>query len=338
VPPPKIARPTVAPVRAKLAADDPFTPAAANDPAAMEAARKRSIRVQLAQLEELEAKEQDKFDELVGQSKYARIGLTLLAYGCACSGLAAAAYFVFVITTLTSTPFPPLLWAAGGCLALNWLLSVAGFGVCCGGPKAGVGLGMAGVGVTALHLGFLVITSVVLLNQVSLQNVGYGGEVRAYIVENLLLSNAFSNTSVLVDLPVYLITGMLERPVILVIPFLGGSFEFAKLSVIGMLSNRLASEAKAHDLAHQGMRFVFRIFTAILVAAILKVVIFVGVKFVGGDPMTQDLFAIPILMATNGYYLWWAFACFAQYQTMTDIAGVTTADRLIDKRDRLDVV
>lgn len=336
--PPKAALPAVAPVRAKLAADDPYTPDGPRDETSADADRRRSVRAQLAELEEKEARQRERYDELAGRCRLGRLGVSLLAAGCVCSALAAVAYFVFVITTLTATPFSPVLWAAGGFLVLNWGLTVAGFGTCCCGPPQGQGLAIAGVGVTALHLGLTVITAVVLLALVSLENIGYGGEVKSYVLENLLLSNTFNNTSVLVDVPLILLAGMLDRPFVLVVPFLGGAFEFAKLSLLGVLGNRYAAEAKAPDLAHQSMRFVFRVFTAILLAAVLKVVIYAGVRFSGGDPLIQNLFAIPVLMATNGYYMWWAFAHMAQYQTLSDVATVTTADRFVDTRDRLDVV
>ncbi len=56
----------------------------------------------------------------------------------------------------------------------------------------------------------------------------------------------------------------------------------------------------------------------------------------GGEALQQNGFAISLLMMTNGYFMWWAFACFAQFQTMQDVSEIITADRFMDKRARLE--
>jgi hypothetical protein len=111
---------------------------------------------------------------------------------------------------------------------------------------------------------------------------------------------------------------------------LAAAGEFAKLSVLGVITNRYAVLAKDPDLGHKGMRFVYRIFAMVLVGPILKGAIY-GLLVVGW-------ISVPLLLATVGYFLWWAFSWFTQYQVMMDVADILRPERLVDKRDRLDYV
>ena len=56
--------------------------------------------------------------------------------------------------------------------------------------------------------------------------------------------------------------------------------------------------------------------------------------------MSEQLGRLPaeVLLATVGYFLWWAFSWFHQYQVMMDVADILRPERLTDKRERLEYV
>jgi hypothetical protein len=328
-------------VRAKLVADgpadNPYAPPAERDATAAEAARRRQVREQLADIEAAEEARQEEYDDLLGRCGYARTGLHLLAFGSLAGCLAAVCYSLFVMSTLTKSPQPPIAMVGGFFLVLAALLTAAGFGAAAAGPRQTLGTALMGLAVTALHVGLTLAAAVILLNLIRIANITYGADTRQFVADSLLLANAFSNLSVLADLPVYLLTGIPDRPALLVLPAVGGALEFARLSLMGILANRFAAEGKDGTLAHDAMRIVNRIFGVVLVAGTLKIGAYVLSVLLGGDPLQQNGFAIGLLMLTNGYFLWWAFACFAQFQTLKDVAEVVTADRFVDSRNRLEV-
>ena len=335
-----MARPASGPtVRARVVRDDPpaRVPDAEQDPGEEE--RRRRMRRELAELEEEERRERKRYDQLIVDCRFGRFALYLLAAGAVSTCVASVCYLLFAVTTLTSYPAFELLGAAGLFVVLHWLTTTAGFGYACVGPPQVRGLAVAGVMVTALQAAFAVVSSFTLLALITREAVSYsGGSTREFVVESLLLSNVFSNLSALTDIAVHLLAGSLDRPQILVVPMIGGAIEFAKLSLIGLLANRYATEGKDPDLAHLGMRFVYRIFGVVLVGAILKVCVWGLVKLTGGEPLLLAWFAIPLMMVTNGYYMWWAFSWYAQYQVLKDTVDVVSAERFADRRERLDVV
>jgi hypothetical protein len=336
----KTAIPAVPAVRAKLLddgpADDPYA-ARPRDESAAAAARRQQVRDELDALDRADERKKEEFEELVGKCGYARVGMLLLAFGSLAGTLAAVSYSGFVISTLTSTPLPFIAGIGGFFLVVHAMLAAAGFGACAAGPRATVMPAVSGLAVTALHIGLTVASAVILLKLVSIDGITYrGSDLRQFVSESLLLSNAFSNLSVLCDIPIYLLTGIPERPALLALPLVGGMLEFAKLSLMGVLTNRLAEEGKDDRLAHDGMRFVYRIFGVVLVALGLKLGAYAFAVLFGGEALQQNGFAISLLMMTNGYFMWWAFTCFAQYQTMKDVSEIVTAERFVDKRLRLD--
>ncbi len=338
----KVAIPAVRAVKAKLVddgpADDPYAVRAAPDEAATAAARRRAVQEQLDELDEQEERKLEEFEELTGRCAYARVGMKLLALGSLAGTLAAVSYSLFVISTLTSTPLTIIAGVGGFFLVLHAILTAGGFGACAAGPRATIAPALSGLGVTALHIGLTVGAAVILLKLVSVEGVTYRGtDLRQYVSESLLLSNAFSNLSVLCDIPIYLLTGIPDRPALLALPMVGGMLEFAKLSLMGVLANRFAAEGKDPKLAHDAMRFVYRIFGVVLVALGLKIGAYAFAVLFGGEALQQNGFAISLLMMTNGYFMWWAFACFAQFQTMQDVSEIVTAERFADKRERLEV-
>lgn len=318
-------------VRAKIAADDPYDAPAETDAGTAEQDRERQIQAELAVLDAQERKEQRRYDDLVGLCKNARIGMQLFGIGSIGSSLAALIATFFVVTSLTATPFVPLAGLAYGLMGLHWLLTFAGFGYCCAGPREVRGAAVGGLVVTAAHVMFNLFAGAVVLPAVSIDTMTYRTEgFGAFIIHNLLIADCICNLLTLTDLPLFF-NGVTPVPIPIVLMLaLAAAGEFAKLSLLGVITNRYAVMAKDPDLGHKGMRFVYRIFVLVLVGPILKGVIF-GILVVGW-------IAVPLMLATVGYFLWWAFAWFNQYQVMMDVADILTADRLTDKRDRLDYV
>lgn len=318
-------------VRAKLAADDPFDKPPATPAEAAEQERERQIQEELAVLDAQEKKDQKRYEELAGHCKTARIGMQLFGIGSIGSSAAAVIAVFFVVSSLTATPFLPLAMLAYGLMALHWLLTLAGFGYCCAGPRRVRGTAVTGLVVTAAHAMFNVFALFVVLPGVSVavmsdHSEGFGG----FITHNLLVADSICNLVTLTDLPLFF-NPLAPVPIPMVAMLvLAAAGEFAKLSVLGVITNRYAVLGKDPDLGHKGMRFVYRIFAMVLVGPILKGLI-MGLLVVGW-------ISVPLLLATVGYFLWWAFSWFNQYQVMMDVADVLTPERVVDRRDRLEYV
>jgi hypothetical protein len=328
-PAPTAAPPAKSTVRGKLVRED--------DPDdLMEEQREKDRRRRREEQDELERK----LEPLRRVCRPARIGITLMAYGAIASCAAAVFYFFFDVTTLTiSGGVPAMLWVAGLMLGAHWLLTVAGFGFCAAGPKPMRPMAIAGVIIMVIHMGVFIPLFMILAALVSLEEVGLSGTgVRGPISSALLLSNIFNNLTTLTDLPVYLLADGLVRPSVLILPVVGGALEFAKLSLIGILTNHYAVEGKDPELGHMALRFVYRIFWLVIAGVILKMGLWFLVKLTGGEPLLLAWFAIPVWMLTNAYFLWWAFAWYAQFRTMLDTTEVITATRFADRRERLEVL
>jgi hypothetical protein len=272
--------------------------------------------------------------------KPARIGISLMAYGAVAGCLAAVFYFFYDVTTLFAPGgILPVLGLAGATLGLHWLLTVAGFACCIAGPRPMRPMAAAGVVIMVLHMAVFVPLFMALAALVSLEETGLAGTgPRGAVSHTLLLSNIFNNLTTLTDLPVYLLADGLVRPVVLILPVIGGALEFAKLSLIGILTNHYAVDGKDPELGHQALRFVYRIFWLVIAGVVLKMGLWFGVKLTGGEPLLLAWFAIPVLMLTNAYFLWWAFAWYAQYRVMMDATEIITPQRFADKRERLETL
>jgi LSD1 subclass zinc finger protein len=270
----------------------------------------------------------------------ARTGMALLAYGAVASCAASVFYFIGQVMTFAVPELLPLvLLLCAGLLGLHWLLTTAGFGYCAFGPKPMRPMAAGGVAVQVLYVALLIpllLTVTVLIN---LQNVGFGNlNGRDSLIATLLLSNLFNNLSTVTDLPVYLISGALDRPQVTVLPILGGMFEFAKLCLMGLLTHNYCMMGKDPELAYQGLRFVYRLFWVVILGTVLKVALFFLIKLTGGEPLLLVWFAIPMMFVTNGYFLWCAFAWYSQCRVMLDAIEVIDPRRFADSRQRLDVV
>lgn len=339
---PKPAQPAnvVEPVRGKPAAkaravpDDepnsPYAPPKPGDDVVDEEAREADIRRQLAEVEAKERKASVVFDTLAEQCKNARLGLQILAIAATGSSLVALMAVLFLVTSLTGAPMPILLGMAFLLLAGHSLLCLVGFGFCIAGPKGMRGKAVVGIVAVLAHSTFNAVAAVAAAASVGIRSLQERDNVESFLGANLILSNAVCNLTVVADVPYYF---QQSNPppigIVLLLAFAAG-LEFAKLSVVGLLTNQYANAAKDPDLAFAGMRFVYRIFAILLIAPLIKGII--------GGTVVPSLMWIPMLLGTVAYYLWWAFAWFAQYQTMMDTAEIVTAGRMTDKRRRIDVV
>lgn len=330
-------------------------PAAAPAPVARSTVRGKLVREDDDPAEELAREEREKdrrrrreeqdelakvLEPLAAVCRPARAGITLMAYGAVASCLAAVFYFCYDVTTLFAPGgYPAVLVLAGAFLGLHWLMTVAGFGFCIAGPKPMRPMAAAGVIIMVIHMGVFIPLFMALAALVSLDETGGAGSSTRGVLSNaLLLSNLFNNLTTLTDLPVYLLAEGLVRPAVLILPVIGGALEFAKLSLIGILTNHYAVDGKDPELGHLALRFVYRIFWLVIAGVVLKMGLWLVAKLTGGEPLLLAWFAIPVWMLTNAYFLWWAFAWYAQYRTMMDTTEIITPARFADKRDRLDTI
>ena len=331
-------------VRAKLAGDSPAKPGlnpyqkeAKFDAVAHERNRREEINRQLQELDEEDRKTERRYQRYLLESQHGRTALMFFAGAAVASAISGGSYFFFSLTMFLSTPLAPFLWICTLALGTHLLCSLGGFGMACVGPKPVRPTAVFGLLCTIAQIIIGCVSAMMLLALISPDELGYqASSNREFITQSLLLGNVFSNTSTLVDLPIYLLSGILDRPIILLWPILGGILEFAKLSLLGLIANRYATMGKALELSHQAMRFVYRIFGLVLIGVIFKVCLWFGSTLVGDQPLLMAWFSIPLSFSSNAYYMWWIFCWVAQYQVLKDIIEVVTAERFADARFQLD--
>ena len=331
-------------VRAKLA-DSPPLSSGRNpyekdpkyDAIAHERKRREDIKRQLEELDAADRKTERRYKRYLTESQHGRTALKFFAGAALASGASGGMYFFFSLSLFLAEPIVPFLWLCGLALSLHFMCSLGGFGMACFGPKPVRTMAVFGLLTTLAQIALSCVTAIILLALISANRLGYQASSNSELIEqSLLLGNVFSNTSTLVDMPVYLLSGILDRPVILLWPILGGMLEFAKLSMLGIIANRYAAMGKALELSHQAMRFVYRIFGLVLIGVTFKMCLWFVFKFIGDQPLLMAWFAIPLMLSSNAYYMWWIFCWLAQYQTLKDIIDVVTADRFADARFQLD--
>jgi hypothetical protein len=215
---------------------------------------------------------------------------------------------------------------------MHWLLTAGGFIYCLGGPEPMRGVAVGGLVVTLAHAMMCTLAAIVTSAGIAQDLLsGAGLDFGVAVINNLLVSNMICNLTVLTDLPIYLTMSTIDvRKPVLVMLVIAAACEFGKLSILGVITNRYAVASKDPDLGYLGMRFVYRIFALVLIGPILKGTIF--------GLMSAGWMSIPLMLATVGYFLWWAFSWFHQYQVMMDTADIMTPERYVDKRERLDYV
>lgn len=290
--------------------------------------------------EEEEAAEQRKLERLEQLCRPARTGMTLMAFGAVTICVGSIFFFIFSVTTLvTSRGIPALLLICGAFTGIHTLLTMIGFGFCIGGPKNMRSMAIAGLVIILLHGALYFPLAMPLASRVSLDELGLAGEGgRNAVGQAMLLSSIFNNLVTVTDLPIYLLSGAVIPLYLLILPLLGGALEFAKLSLVGIIANQYAVDGKDRELAHDSLRFVYRIFWLVIAMVVFKIGLWFLVKITGGEPLLMMWFAIPLSMLTNGYFLWWTFAWYAQYRTLMDITEILVPARLADSRQHLDVI
>ena len=331
-------------VRAKLAESpplssgrNPYEKEADYDALAHERKRREEINRQLQELDDEERKTERRYQRYLTESQHGRTALKFFVGAAAASGISGGCYFFFSLTMFLAEPILPLLWVCVVALSSHFLCSLGGFAMACAGPKPVRPMAIFGLLCTIAQMIVTCVTGIILLAMVASDAMGYhAASNRDFITQSLLLGNVFSNTSTLVDLPIYLLSGLLDRPIVLFWPILGGMLEFAKLSILGIIANRYAAMGKALELSHQAMRFVYRIFGLVLIGVIFKVFLWFTFKLIGDQPLLMAWFSIPLSFSSNAYYMWWIFCWVAQYQVLKDIIEVVTAERFADARFQLD--
>jgi LSD1 subclass zinc finger protein len=315
------------PAKGRTVAGDPYAPATPEQ--ADEDARERDIRRQLRELDVAEERKAERYEVLAAECAKARTGLKLIAVGALLSVFSVLLALFFVIAAVVGVPVILLVAVGGGLFGVHGLLTLAGLGFCLAGPREMRGTALAGVGFTLAHLAFAAIAAGVgVAPAVGLQMLQEPDRGESFLFATLALANSVCNLTVITDLPYYWLhpADVSVRAVVLLL--IAAGFEFAKLSAIGLLANQYATAAKDPDLAHAGMRFVYRIFGLLLLGPL--------VKLVASICLENGIVWIPLLLGTVGYMLWWCFAWLAQYQVLNDIHEIVTAVRLADTRQRYD--
>lgn len=309
---------------------DPYAARTAGDEAAEAAARRRELRDALAQLDDEEERAEEREAELDQQCAAARLGLQLFAYAAAASAGAALLTGLFAVGCMSAAAIVPLALVAATLQAGHLGLLLAGFGVCLNSPREARGSALLGILLTVGHLLLAVSAAATLAGAVRADDLPYQANADAFLQAVLPATNMLMNLTLAADLPFYLQATGSPPPLALVVVALAAAMEFAKLSVLGLITNQFAMAGKDGTLGHQGLRFVYRVLSVVFVAPLVVGVVTATVPI--------ETAWIPILFATVGFCLWWTFAWLALYQTLTDAREVVTTVRLLDTRSRLDTV
>ena len=343
VAPPPVARPLPVPVgkpvKARRAPADPDPPAKSSDPyaprtaadeAGEAAARRRELRDALAELDDEEERAEVREAELDVQCAAARLGLKLFSFAAAASAAVALLTGLFAVGCMSAAALIPVALLAAALQAGHLGLLLAGFGVCLNSPRETRGSAMLGILLTLGHILLSVSAAATLAGAIRPDDLAYQANADSFLQAVLPATNALMNLTLAADLPFYLQSGGSPPPLTLVVVAMAAVIEFAKLSVLGMLTNQFAMAGKDGTLGHHGMRFVYRVFSVVFVAPVVVGLVTATVPL--------ETAWIPILFATVGFCLWWAFAWLALYQTLTDAQEVVTTVRVLDTRSRLDTV
>ncbi len=294
---------------------------------------RRRTRRELSDDEKLERK-MDRVEEVI---RPARIGLTLIGYGAIAACIAPLGVaLVFVSTLFMQSADNPFIWLPILSLGSHWLLTLTGFGFCCMGPKDMRYMAISGVVVMLLHalalLGLVQLTA----KSIVLANAGFAGlNDESGLTSAALLANLFNNLSGVANIPLFVFIrlhqsiGFLAFAVMLI----AGGFEFAKLTLIGILANHYAIESKAPELGHRSIRFVYRLFWVVIVGFVGELIIVGGTQLGFGFVFLS----LPSMMLMNAYFLWCAFSWIAQFQVLNEVIEVMTPERITDKRANLDL-
>lgn len=317
------------PVKARVVAEEPPRDADLTAAELDEDERERDIRRQLRDLDAEAKKKEARFFVASDECESARQGLLLLAVGALCSVVSSVLAIFFPLGGLFGTPIVSVAGLGGLLLTGHWGFTVAGLGFCLAGPREVRGTAVLGIALTLGHLMFNAIaTFVCVAPNVGLDMFQDSTRGDSYVFASLIVGNCVCNLTVTSNLPYYVLHPQSVRYSAVVMLLVAAAFEFAKLSVIALMANQYATLAKDPDLAHSGMRFIYRIFALMLLGPVVNLAVTLT--------FAADVVYIPLIMASVAYYLWWSFAWVAQYRVLLDIREILTPVRLLDRRDRVD--
>jgi LSD1 subclass zinc finger protein len=329
VAPPKPARGKV--VKARVIADDPYSGAPETAQVLDDEAREREIRRQLDELEAVESVTREKFEELDQQCGNAQFGVKLLSFACFAGMISTLAPVLFIVGALASVLLVPILGLVLLALVVHWGMILVGFGYCLAGPKDMRGTAGVGLFFSLGHIFFNALSVVAFVApMIAMDSLGERERTDVFLFSNLILTNSMCNMTVIADLPYYILYAGQMQWIATIMLMIAAGFEFAKISCLGLLTNQYSSACKDSDIAHQGMRFVYRVFAIVVLAPVAKALVALFV--------VSNIAWIPLLLISVGFYLWIAFAWYMQYVTFTDLIEILTAGRMNDRRRRIDYI
>jgi hypothetical protein len=270
----------------------------------------------------------------------ARIGLRLLS-AAAASSVSQSLTFAFFLATIAIAAFPEpitfFLTMVG--LGGHGLFLLAGYFCCAFGPKGMRGTAIIGIVVTVLHAA-LIIPLAFFGVLISAQHLGTAANPNEGAIPHAVfcLSSSVNNLTAFTDFPWMILLQDFVRGEgkYVLMMLLGSLLEFTKMSILGTMVQYYASEGKSFELSFRSLKFVYRIIWVIVIVAIAKVVVLILFFLFGGPQSVQEFYRIPQTLLTVSYFLWWAFAWYGQYQTMSDTVDVITPSRFLDSRRHLD--
>jgi hypothetical protein len=270
----------------------------------------------------------------------ARLGVRLLSIGAGESCGTALAYAAFLGTlAIASSLIPGLLWLAILGLGLRSLFFIAGYIGCLFGPKGMRSTAAIGIVVTMIH-GALIIPLAIYGLGLMARLYGDGTNVPDLAITRIVfvISSTMNNLNAFTDFPFMFLRGdfQTDERMYVAMMICGALLEFTMMAILGTIVQYYASEGKGHDLGFRSLKFVYRIIWVIFTVGIGKLLILQGFIFFGGEFSANQYFRIPHTLLTVGYFLWWAFAWYEQYNSMNATMEVITPARYLDRRQNLD--
>lgn len=292
--------------------------------------QQRRLRVEEARkAAEEEERDERRMERLAAECKPARYGVQALAGGAGfyaaaltLSFLYATAYVVGFTALLT-----PLLYLAAVCGAVNWLLSVAGLGMCLGGPRAVRPMAASALIFAVAHVVLFGIQLARTLSQFG--TVSQAAELDTFkMLLTFDILGSVSNLNVLTDFPGNLAVGY----DIAWLGTAGGVLELTRLMMIGMVCQHYAAEGKDTELGYQSLRFIVRVFLALIAVAGVKLAMKLAFSTAAYDTGWMKVGAAMVSLSSAGLFLTLAVCVGAQVRVMLDTAEIVTARRFGLKR------
>lgn len=351
-PPPKASQKSTgaAPIRARIApvSVDELSAGPKPGETSAEVNRREEMRRALDKLDEDERREKARYAVVAEECKWGRFGTRLLAAGAMANVVAGGLFCAYMVSLVTVDGFSPILWLAAAALAFHFLLLVGGFGACVRGPKGVSGAAIAGGVCAVIQFVLSAVAAFTLLQAANLEALNKrASDPEQFLISGMYTGSVFNNLLSVAQLPLFIVAAMSLGASValnsLVLPVLAGMFEFAKLSLVGIVGNRYAAEARDENLSYYAMRFVHRIFIAVLLGALLfplsvpiAQMLMNSVSFGKAAGGVIPVLILPVGAIQNAFCLWWVYAWFAQYHTLNEVAEVLVPARVAYKGERLD--